>query len=553
MIRKARAMAASRWRAAAVVWRNADLRNLEVAWLAFNVAEYAFVVGLGVYAYRQGGAVAVGVVTLIRTAPALVSGPLAAVFTDRLRRERVLRTGLVARLAATLGIVALLGAAGPAPAVYALAAMDAVAASLFWPAHSALIPELARSPEQLTAGNAVGTAMESLGTLVGPGFAALGLLIWDPVAVFVLGAAAFMSAIVATAGIATDRVVTSTSARPLTELLDGLTYTIRHRDVRLVVGLWTLESFVLGMTEVFVVVIAVDSGLGEPGVGLLSGVAGFGGLVGAIVLSAVRREHPYGRALMFSLFGFGLSLLLLPVAGIGAVLALVVFAAAGLAEGYVDISAQTLLQRLVPEAHLARVLGGFEGAYWGSLGLGAVAASALTVTVGLSGALVVTGVVLVGATTLARQGLLRVDRGLELPPEELALFEAVPGLSALPVTTLEHLARTSSAETVEPGITIVKQGDVGDRFYVVEHGRVVVRVDGAEVAEIGPGGYFGEIALLANQSRMADVVAVDDVALRSIDGDVFVAAVTGHLRSEAAMSTVMVARLAESSRYRRYS
>ena len=191
-----------------MVWRNRDLRNLELAWFWFNSAEYAIVVGLGVYAFNSGGAIAVGVMTLVRTTPALISGPLAAVFTDRLRRERVMRVGLAARLAAAASIAWVLGIDGPAVLVYFLAAADAVAASLFWPAHTALIPELGRSAEELTATNAISSAMEAFGTLIGPGLAAGALAIWDPTAVFVLAAAAFVLSLIAAAQqLATDRLV----------------------------------------------------------------------------------------------------------------------------------------------------------------------------------------------------------------------------------------------------------------------------------------------------------------------------------------------------------
>ena len=127
---RARRSAAARVRALAVVWHNSDLRSLELAWLSFNVAEYAIVVGLGVYAFNEGGAIAVGIITLARTAPALVSGPVAAVFADRLRRERVMRACLSARLVAVAAVAVVLGTDGPAVLIYLLGAADAVAASL---------------------------------------------------------------------------------------------------------------------------------------------------------------------------------------------------------------------------------------------------------------------------------------------------------------------------------------------------------------------------------------------------------------------------------------
>jgi MFS family permease len=452
-----------------------------------------------------------------------------------------------------IAMALVLGLGGSVALIFVLAALDAVAASLFWPAHTALIPELGRSAEELTAANAVSSAMEALGTLIGPGFAAVGLAIWEPAAVFVLAAAAFGLALVAATRLTSDRLVRrrkTLGARA--EIVAGIRFAVGHEKVRLVVGLWTVESFVIGMTEVFVVLVAIElTGLGDPGVGLLNAIVGLGGLVGAVALSAVGRRYPFGKILGLSLAGFGL-VLITPGVWPTAVVAVLVFAVVGFAESYVDVASQTLLQRLVPETYLARVLGAFEGLYWGSLGLGAVAASSLTVWFGVRPALIITGVGLAGLAVLARSGLRRIDAELDVPIEEVELFEGVPGFAMLPVPTLEHLARNAAKVDVAAGTTIIRTGDAGDCFYVVAAGLVEVVVHGSEVTTIGPGGFFGEIALLYDQPRMADVVAREATSLRSLERDIFVTAVTGHMRSETAMSTVMVARLAESGRYRRH-
>jgi CRP-like cAMP-binding protein len=165
--------------------------------------------------------------------------------------------------------------------------------------------------------------------------------------------------------------------------------------------------------------------------------------------------------------------------------------------------------------------------------------------------LIISGCVLAAIAVLARVGLRRIDVELDVPSEEVDLLEGVPGFAMLPIPTLEHLARNASTVEVAAGTTIIRAGDEGDAFYVVAQGAVCVEVDGAAVTEIGSGGFFGEIALLYDQPRMANVVATEDSSLRSYERDLFVTAVTGHMRSEAAMSTVMVARLAESGRYRR--
>src|SRR5690349_17629450 len=114
-------------------------------------SESAFMVALGVLAFRSGGVAAVGAVTAARMAAAA----LLATMADRVRRERVLIwIGLVR--GAMLGCAALVTVAdGPVAATYAFAVVATIAVTLYRPAHSALLPALAKSPQELTGANAV--------------------------------------------------------------------------------------------------------------------------------------------------------------------------------------------------------------------------------------------------------------------------------------------------------------------------------------------------------------------------------------------------------------
>src|SRR5919202_1524394 len=71
-------------------FRNRDLRRLQLALTGSVVGEWAFSVALAVYAFRHGGATAVGVVALIRTIPSAIASPFAGLVGDRFRRERVM-------------------------------------------------------------------------------------------------------------------------------------------------------------------------------------------------------------------------------------------------------------------------------------------------------------------------------------------------------------------------------------------------------------------------------------------------------------------------------
>jgi CRP-like cAMP-binding protein len=132
-----------------------------------------------------------------------------------------------------------------------------------------------------------------------------------------------------------------------------------------------------------------------------------------------------------------------------------------------------------------------------------------------------------------------------VPEHEFAVLSSVDLFAPLPVTTLEKLASRLHPAVAGAGTTIVKQGDHGDRFYLVEKGEVDVVHDGRPVATLQPGQFFGEIALLQDVPRVASVTARTDVSLLVLEREEFISAVAGHMRSEATAEDVMGVRLAE--------
>lgn len=94
-----------------------------------------------------------------------------------------------------------------------------------------------------------------------------------------------------------------------------------------------------------------------------------------------------------------------------------------------------------------------------------------------------------------------------------------------------------------PGEGVVRQGDPGERFYVVAQGTVEVSADGRPVRTLGPGDHFGEIALLKDVPRTATVTARDDVELVALERDEFVSAVTGNPASAEAADAVIGTRI----------
>ncbi|HEY0581927.1 MAG TPA: cyclic nucleotide-binding domain-containing protein [Chloroflexota bacterium] len=91
--------------------------------------------------------------------------------------------------------------------------------------------------------------------------------------------------------------------------------------------------------------------------------------------------------------------------------------------------------------------------------------------------------------------------------EALAALRAVPLWPELPPARLLELARAMRSEDVARGDEVVRQGEVGDCFYLIARGAFEVTVDGQPQSRLGRGDYFGERALLHRAPRAATVVA----------------------------------------------
>ena len=90
---------------------------------------------------------------------------------------------------------------------------------------------------------------------------------------------------------------------------------------------------------------------------------------------------------------------------------------------------------------------------------------------------------------------------------------------------------------------VVREGDPGERFYLIAEGEAVVTLDGRTIATVGAGDSFGEIALLRDVPRTATVRALTAVELLALEPEDFVAAVTGHAPSREAADAVIATRI----------
>jgi MFS family permease len=519
----------------ALLRRGALLRALLSFGAAFT-AEWAFTVALGLVAFAEGGAAAVGVVGFIRLLPAALLAPVVGAYADRMPREHVLVASGLVRGAATLAAGAVLVVDGPVVAVYALAVVSTIAFTPFRAGHSALLPSLCTTADELTLANVARGALDSLSVIVGSALAAVLVAVSD-VASVLLAAGAFgiLSALLLVR-LRYERIpVLVVEGRSLVaEVRQGMAAVRVHVGLTEVVGLVVLQAAIRGAFSVFVVVVAIDLLQGsESDVGVLMGALGVGALVGSLACGLLVGSRAMARWLGVAVVLWGAPLAVMGLVDAW-VVALLAAATIGVGNSLVDVSAFTLIARLAPNDVLARVFGVLESLGALAVGLGALAAPVLIALLGAQGALVVAGLVTPIVCALAWRRLTRLDRTVAVRSDDIALLREVGMLRPLPVPVLEQLAAGMSSRSLAAGDVVFAAGEPGDSFYVVADGTVEV-VDGtSRVRTMGPGEGFGEIALLGSTRRTMTVRAVTPLALLEVPSSLFLPAVVGMSGARAA-------------------
>jgi MFS family permease len=527
------------------VVRNPGLRRLLLAFLAFNTVEYGSWVAILLYAYEATGPASVGVVALAQLGPAALIAPVTATLGDRYPRGRVLAMGYLL-LAGLLGLTATGILVGWDPLlVYAGAVGASMSLTFARPTHNALLPALARTTEELTAANAATSIAEAAGILAGPLGAALILTVAGPGEVLAVLAATMVvgAALVLGSGwrVAPDRAVLATApedagadrpgAGSIPEVVPGALAGFRalaaDGDARPIVGILAARTLMIGITDVLFVLVALELfETGESGAAILSAAMGAGGIVGgaaAFLLVGQPRVAPILAACaftwgaMFAIMGITSAAALAPL--------LLVIGGTGLA--VMDVAGRTLLQRAVRDDVLARVFGVLEGLMMGALAVGSILVSLVVGLVDLQVAVVVFAALLPAAVALTLPGVRAIDRRAIVPVRAIALLRRLRMLEALDPPVMEALARSATFEHAVAGTVVIREGERGDRFYVLEDGAMrVSRADRhiRELDAVGDG--FGEIALLRDVPRTATVTAARDSMLLVLERGPFLAAIT---------------------------
>jgi MFS family permease len=525
------------------VLANPGLRRIVGGWGGGIAGDNAMVVALLVITYAEGGPLAVGLFGVVRMAPSVIAAPLAAGPAGRYPPTRLLLIIQLIRAIAALAAVGVILAGAWLPALFLVNAIGATSGALVRPFQAAALPSLARTPGELVAANVALSTGEGLGGFGGPLLAGILVAGPGPLAAAIAGTILFGLATLSTVGLGASaddeaevaaerrareaRLEGRASGGPLGQLTAGF-HVLRHRPgaAAILVGFGS-QVVTRGLMNTLITVAAIGIiGLGEPGVGTLNAAWGLGGLLGAIAAVSLASRRKLGPTFAVSLVLWGF-----PLAVIGVLpLPLVAFMAmflSGVGNATLDISGFPLLQRTVPASDRMAVFVLLEAIVGLGLGFGAILAPFLLVAFGDRGALALTGAIMpiVAVATWGR--IHRVDEEAVVPTEALSILRGAPMFARLPMTALERIAEGMRSVAFEPGSDIVREGEVGDAYLIVERGRVAVSQGGRQIGELGPGEGFGEIALLHAMPRTATVTAIAPTTLYSIARPDFLEAIAG--------------------------
>ena len=531
-------------RAFAQVFSNPRVRNVQLADAGSTLGTWAYGVALPIYAYHAGGARAVGLLFFARFVLAALAAPWLGLLADRWSRRQLMLIADIVRAGLFAAITAVAATGGNAYIVYVLAVTSTIISGSYPPAQAALMPSLVNSPDELTAANVVGNTITSLGMFAGPALAGVLLALSGPSAAFALNGALFVWSAIFIAMVPRDK-PPPPPERPrfLPELLAGVTTVLKRPALRVVVGLTAAMTFVDGALEVLLVVIAIRLLHGDnASLGWLNTAIGVGSVAGAFVVAGfVTRRRLAG--------GFALGILLSSAPlGITAAVstlppAIVLVGALGVGSILVQVNSLTLMQRSADNEVLGRVFACLQSLMLGALAIGALVTPGLVSWLGTKGTLIAIGAI--GPVLLLPlwPALRKVDAEAVIAVEPLELLRRIAIFAELPEQVLERLASGATAVSVAADGVVVSRGEAGNHFYAIAAGRAGVELDDGTTRELGPGDFFGEIALLRNVPRTATVRALEPLRLFAVERDEFLTAVTGDAPTLAAAENIVTTRL----------
>ena len=525
------------------VFRDRNLRLMELARATALLATSGSTIVFVVITYDLGGAGGVAALAVVRLVVTAVAAPFTSMIGDRYDRRLVIVAADAVRAVNLFGAAAAAAWASSLSLVITIAALSTAIGMVSSPARAALMPSLAPTSDGLTAANVVAGATDTVATFVGPALAGVALALTSSAGALTVAAIAAAASPLFVSGIrASDagRFAQHADGTRLTRAaLAGFRTVFTTAQTRALLALSAVLALVGGALTILFAVTAIRTlGLGSSGVGFLYSFFSGGAVVGSVV-SVLLIGRSLEAGIVAGALVWGLPLVAVavwPEPGV----AYALFAVGGVGDTVANVASVTLLQRVIPRHVLSRSLGALGFVSMGIAVLGSVLAPLVVGAVGARWALLVFGALVPIGVVPAGVWLRSAARAA---PPALDVLRDVPILAPLPPEVLEELAEAAEQISIPPNGVVFRSGEEGDRFYVVESGEVELSSDGRVLAKEPRGGSFGEIALLRDVPRTATATAPAGASLYAIRREDFVDALTGHTPALEAADALVASRL----------
>jgi MFS family permease len=508
---------------------NRPLTRLLAGEFISSVGDWLYLVALLIVVDEQtNDPILLGVVGALRILPYVVLSIPAGIVADRYDRRVILIATDVARGAIMIALAAVVATGGHWLLIVALSTLATCFSAFFGPTIGSYLPSLARDERELGPANSAWSTLDNLAFIIGPALAFLFIAALDLTFAFVLNAASFAICVAFLWGLPSGR----PSAEPAAEDDAGTATdaegpaepagpTSIRRPMAGLVLVGSVGAFVFGGIGILTVLLAGEYGAGSEATGLLNAAIGVGGLVGALVSGALVVRRRLGGPFLVGVMALGVGVIALgAVDGLAAGLVAMTILAAG--DLILEVVNTTLFQRMIPDRLRGRALGFVETATTIAYAAGSFALPAIAVGIGMGPVLLASGAAIVvsGVAALVLIGAAATDEPTPLPIPVRRLA-ALPVFTGIPAARLDDILGRLVPVEVTAGLVVIRQGEVADRFYVIDAGSFrVTETDpaGGEryLRTMGADEVFGEIGLLRGGLRTATVTAEGDGRLLAL-------------------------------------
>jgi MFS family permease len=502
-----------------VLGNNRSLALLFGAHTLSTLIDWLYVVALFILAYRlTHAATVVALLTLTRLLPYALLVPVAGAITDRVDHKTLMVAASIGRALVMLCLL-IVHSSAMLPLAFPLVFAAALLTSLFRPALLASVPSVA-SEDQLVRANSIMGQVDMASFGAGPALAGF-ILVFGTMQTVLLTAGAGLLLAALAVGLARIPPPPSEEAQHnwLEHTLEGLRFLAGSSDRALlaIAVSWAGLTLFGGAYWALSVELAPQAfQLGANGVGFLNGAYAVGGLLGGFLIGPLVSRR---SAVWLFMVGAGISSITEVFFGLSPAgfLPFLFWFLTGFADAFAKITAITIIQAATPRRLLGRVFGAFESAIICSMLVGALIVSPAITIVGPRAACV--AIALVGLVLLI--GSIPVLLRKESVIDVRVFLLHVPVLNQLPVELLDTVVRRLELGRFGPGQTIIREGEIGDRLYLIKGGNVqVVRESEGKLnvmlSTLSRGDYFGETALLRDVPRTATCRALDAVELYTL-------------------------------------